>query len=37
LLEDADADRWRTHQGEARALKVLSEKWTPPTTTGSDR
>jgi hypothetical protein len=35
LLEDADADRWRTHQGEARALKVLVEKWNPPTTGSS--
>ena len=39
LLEDADEARWRTYQGEGRVLKVLAEKWNPPsnTTTGSDR
>lgn len=31
LLEDADEARWLRHQGEARALKVLVEKWNPPT------
>jgi len=30
LLEDSDDIRWRTFQGEARALKVLAEKWNPP-------
>jgi hypothetical protein len=36
LLEDGDDIRMRTHQGEARALKVLAERWNQPTT-GSDR
>lgn len=39
LLEDTDDERWRGFQGEARVLKVLVERWNPPSssTTGSDR
>jgi hypothetical protein len=35
LLEDADGERWTRHQGEARALKILVEKWNQPTTGSS--
>jgi len=39
LLEDSDEVRLRTFQGEARVLKVLTEKWssTSNSLTGSDR
>ena len=37
LIEDTDDARWRMHQGEARALKVLVERWNPPSTTGTAR
>ena len=39
LLEDADAERWQRHQGEARVLKVLAERWnqTSNITTGSSQ
>jgi len=36
LLEDNDEVRFRGYQGEARVLKILTEKWNPPTA-GSDR